>query len=134
MVKGRKYPLTLDDVRAVIQGKWLNDQVWTCIHEITRTQKYNLKHGILLKMIDYTVCWLTEEAQRHVSSPSLEQELICFGSFSHTQGWKYCALSAVTYLKLKSDNLSLLHNQIPVMFTVNVFSPTCTQLMLVSVY
>ena len=29
LVKGlRKYPLVLDDICAVIQGKWLNDQVY----------------------------------------------------------------------------------------------------------
>ena len=29
LVKGTKYPLELDDVRRVYQGKWLNDQVTT---------------------------------------------------------------------------------------------------------
>ena len=58
-------PLTIDDVRDVYTGKWLNDQVLTSLmqilHSITIFNSQNQQ------VIDYTLWWLTKEAQEKVT-------------------------------------------------------------------
>ena len=58
-------PLSVDDVRDVYTGRWLNDQVLTSIMQIVRC--ITIFKSQNEKVIDHTLWWQTREAQEKVS-------------------------------------------------------------------
>ena len=135
LVKSKKCPLVVNDIRPVYQGGWLNDQVYSCqMYKCTCNfcEQDEILPCAICKII-FLNRWSTMSSSFLQKRPR-KWQFVTPWSLHYTvlksfvfliQGRQCCSLSAKVYLKLRSNNLSFLQHHIPVCALFDWYTHEC---------